>query len=49
MRRAPLLEREAPQARLRAGLVEAASAGGRLVLLTGEAGVGKSVLVEQAG
>ena len=48
MRRAPLLEREAPQARLRAGLVEAASAGGRLVLLTGEAGVGKSALVEQA-
>jgi predicted ATPase len=46
--RAPLLEREAPQARLRAGLVEAASAGGRLVLLTGEAGVGKSALVDQA-
>jgi len=48
VRRAPLLEREDPRARLRAGLVEAASGEGRLVLLTGEAGVGKSALVEHA-
>ena len=49
MRRAPLLEREDPRARLRAGLVEAASGDGRLVLVTGEAGVGKTALVERAG
>ena len=49
MHRAPLLEREDPLARLRAGVVEAASGSGRLVLLTGEAGVGKSAVVEQAG
>jgi len=47
--RAPLLEREDPLARLRAALAEAASGGGRLVLLTGEAGVGKSAVIEQVG
>lgn len=41
-----LLERQEQSNRLRAALDEAASGAGRLVLLTGEAGVGKTALVE---
>lgn len=46
---APLLERGEQQARLRAVVDEARSGAGRLVLLTGEAGVGKTALVESVG
>lgn len=44
---APLLEREDQVARLRAAVVEAISGSGKVVLLTGEAGVGKTALVER--
>ncbi len=44
---APLLEREDQQALLRAAAADAASGAGRVVLLTGEAGVGKTALVER--
>jgi DNA-binding CsgD family transcriptional regulator/tetratricopeptide (TPR) repeat protein len=43
----PLLEREAQQAALASYAGEARKAQGRLVLVAGEAGVGKSALVEQ--
>ncbi len=43
----PLVGREPEQATLRAALAEAAGGRGRLVLISGEAGVGKSTLVEQ--
>ncbi len=42
-----LLERQDQSTRLRVALDEAVSGVGRLVLLTGEAGVGKTALVEQ--
>ncbi|EWM18667.1 LuxR-family transcriptional regulator, maltose regulon positive regulatory protein [Kutzneria sp. 744] len=42
----PLLERESPLAALRQYAIEAAQGAGRLVLLAGEAGVGKSTLLE---
>jgi DNA-binding CsgD family transcriptional regulator len=42
-----LLERESPLAALAAYAGEASSSDGRLVLIAGEAGVGKSALVEQ--
>ncbi len=41
-----LLERDGPMARLRAAVDEAKSGAGRIVLVTGEAGVGKTALVE---
>ena len=41
----PLLERELPLERLRAALADAESGSGRLVLVGGEAGVGKTALV----
>jgi DNA-binding CsgD family transcriptional regulator/tetratricopeptide (TPR) repeat protein len=44
----PLLEREAHLASLRAYAAEARAGQGRLVLIAGEAGAGKSVLVEEA-
>ena len=43
---AHLLERDDPLARLQAAVADAASGAGRLVLVTGEAGVGKTSLVE---
>ena len=43
----PLLEREAQLAALACYAGEARKAQGRLVLVAGEAGVGKSALVEQ--
>ena len=43
----PLLEREAQLAALASYAGEARKAQGRLVLVAGEAGVGKSALVEQ--
>jgi DNA-binding CsgD family transcriptional regulator len=42
-----LLEREEPLKRLRAALDEARAGSGRLALVTGEAGVGKTALVER--
>src|SRR5215470_9138570 len=45
----PLLEREAPLALLNEYAAQAADGEGRLVLLSGEAGVGKSALVERLG
>jgi DNA-binding CsgD family transcriptional regulator/tetratricopeptide (TPR) repeat protein len=45
----PLLERDDQLARLRGSLDEARSGTGRLVLVTGEAGVGKTALVERIG
>jgi predicted ATPase len=44
---APLLERESPLALLNEYAAQAAGGEGRLVLLGGEAGVGKSALVER--
>ena len=44
-----LLERQDQSARLRVALDEAVAGAGRLVLLTGEAGVGKTALVEHLG
>ncbi|MCV2395241.1 AAA family ATPase [Actinotalea sp. M2MS4P-6] len=44
----PLLEREAPLAALRAHLDDAAAGHGRLVVVAGEAGAGKSTFVEAA-
>src|SRR5919198_4863908 len=44
-----LLEREAGLAELEAALREAAEGRGRLVLIVGEAGVGKTALVRHAG
>ncbi len=43
----PLLERALPLERLRAALADAESGSGRLVLVGGEAGVGKTALVRQ--
>lgn len=43
----PLLERDEHIARLRAAIDEAQSGAGRLVLVTGEAGVGKTALVDR--
>jgi DNA-binding CsgD family transcriptional regulator/tetratricopeptide (TPR) repeat protein len=44
-----LLERDEPSARLRAAVDEARSGAGRLMIVTGEAGVGKTALVENLG
>jgi DNA-binding CsgD family transcriptional regulator/tetratricopeptide (TPR) repeat protein len=44
-----LLERDEPRARLQAAIAEARSGTGRLVIVTGEAGVGKTALVENVG
>ncbi len=42
-----LLEREAQLADLHRAVAEAAAGRGRIVLVTGEAGIGKTSLVEQ--
>ncbi|MEO7371814.1 MAG: AAA family ATPase [Ilumatobacteraceae bacterium] len=47
--RVPLLERSDQTARLRAAIDQARSGVGRLILLTGEAGVGKTALLDSLG